>query len=187
MPARHLNTTRRGGFVFVPPTAQPECHNTDLHAVEVLWVLHNHAVRQDEQIPNVTRLAGVVRGERGGVAHRSQQGYGTGEREVGGERRGKEGKREKKRKIGSKEGGEEEQRSWRGEERGDQQRSSAKRGKEEKRRREKEGVEGEQIGKMTAQKKGWHAVDGNESAAGKRSMSPDHATGGRWRGVEERK
>lgn len=49
-----------------------------LHAVEVLGVFHYHAVSQDQQIANVSHLTGVVRGERGGgVAHRSQNSYGT--------------------------------------------------------------------------------------------------------------
>lgn len=72
---------------------------TDLHAVEVLGVFHYHAVSQDQQIANVSHLTGVVRGERGGgVAHRSQNSYGTGRRERKEEKRG--GNREGKEKEG---------------------------------------------------------------------------------------
>lgn len=72
---------------------------TDLHAVEVLGVFHYHSVSQDQQIANVSHLTGVVRGERGGgVAHRSQNSYGTGRRERKEEKRG--GNREGKEKEG---------------------------------------------------------------------------------------
>lgn len=73
---------------------------TDLHAVEVLGVFHYHAVSQDQQIANVSHLAGVVRGERGGgVAHRSQNSYGTGRRE-----RREENRRVKRSRVGGEEG-----------------------------------------------------------------------------------
>lgn len=55
--------------------------STDLHAVEVFWVLHYDTVSQDQQTAHVACLAGVVRGERGGgVAHWSQQSNGAGRR-----------------------------------------------------------------------------------------------------------
>lgn len=78
---------------------------TDLHAVEVLGVFHYHAVSQDQQIANVSHLTGVVRGERGGgVAHRSQNSYGTGRRERKEEKRGEETGRVKRKRAGGEEG-----------------------------------------------------------------------------------
>lgn len=57
---------------------------TDLHTVEILRVLQHHAVSQDQQVANVSHLTGVLRGERGGgVAHWSQNSYGTGGRREG--------------------------------------------------------------------------------------------------------
>lgn len=73
-----------------------------LHAVEVLRMLHHHAVSQDQQTANGSCLTGVVRGERGGgVSHRSQNSYGTGRRN----KQKKTGEEEKERDGGRRERG----------------------------------------------------------------------------------
>lgn len=71
---------------------------TDLHAVEVLGVLHHQTIRQDQQVSSLT---GSVRGDRGGrKANRSQNSDGTGRRDDGSEecRSGDSVKREGKMK-----------------------------------------------------------------------------------------
>ena len=73
-----------------------------LHAVEVLRMLHHHAVSQDQQTANGSCLTGVVRGERGGgVSHRSQNSYRTG-------RRNSNNKKQERRRRRGMEGGERE-------------------------------------------------------------------------------
>lgn len=83
----------------------------DLHPVEVLGVLHHHAISQDHQ---VACLTGVVGGERGGGnAHWSQNSNGTGRRELK-EVSFKRKEEEKRRWKGSNSGKRKEQEGWGG-------------------------------------------------------------------------